>query len=133
MSKATITMMQGSTPRQLQAGSNGFICLIAPDGTPLCADQNAMEWMTAVGNRTAPPDKIGFIYMLAGDTGTTNHHPHQKETRMHWVQTGPHVMVVGPRVREMMGYSRTLDVADAGQPYAMYPGTQYEHLMLPTK
>jgi hypothetical protein len=27
VSKATITMMQGSTPRQLQAGSNGFTCL----------------------------------------------------------------------------------------------------------
>ncbi len=133
VSKATITMMQGSTPRQLQAGSNGFICLVSPDGTPLCADQNGMEWMKAVGERKTPPDKIGFIYMLAGDTGTTNHHPHQKESRMHWVQTGPHVMVVGPRVREMMGYSRTLDVADADQPYAMYPGTEYEHLMLPTK
>jgi hypothetical protein len=71
--------------------------------------------------------------MLAGDTGTTNHHPHQRETRLHWVQTGPHVMVVGPRVREMVGYSRTADVTDPSQPYAMYPGTPYEHLMLPTK
>jgi hypothetical protein len=30
---------------------------------------------------TEPPDTIGFIYMLAGDTGTTNHHPHQRNTR----------------------------------------------------
>jgi hypothetical protein len=42
-------------------------------------------------------------------------------------------MVVGPRVREMLGYSRTVDVADPSQPYVMYPGTPYEHLMLPTK
>jgi hypothetical protein len=76
---------------------------------------------------------LGFIYMLAGDTGTTNHHPHQRDTRQHWVQTGPHVMVVGPRVRDMGGYSRTMDVADPNQPYVMYPGTPYEHLMLPTK
>ena len=131
--KATIIMMQEGKPRELQAGSNGFTCLISPDGTPLCADQNAMEWMKAIRERADPPDKIGFIYMLAGDTGTTNHHPHQRETRMHWVQTGPHVMVVGPRVSEMVGYSRTLDVADSNQPYAMYPGTPYEHLMLPTK
>jgi hypothetical protein len=132
VSKASITMMQGGKPRELQPGSNGFTCLISPDGTPLCADQNAMEWMNAIRDRKEPTDKIGFIYMLAGDTGTTNHHPHQRETRMHWVQTGPHVMVVGPRVREMAGYSRTLDVADPNQPYAMYPGTPYEHLMLPT-
>jgi hypothetical protein len=133
VSKATIIMMQEGKPRELQAGSNGFTCLIAPDGTPLCADENGMEWIKAVGARTDPPDKIGFIYMLAGDTGTTNHHPHQRDTRQHWVQTGPHVMIVGPRVRDMPGYPRTLDVADPSQPYVMFPGTTYEHLMLPTK
>jgi hypothetical protein len=88
VSKAAITMMQGGKPRELQAGSNGFTCLIGGDGTPQCADQNAMEWLKATGARTAPPNKIGFIYMLAGDTGTTNHDPHQRETRLHWVQTG---------------------------------------------
>jgi hypothetical protein len=133
VSKASIIMMREGKPRELQAGSNGFTCLIGPDGTPLCADQNGMEWVTSIGASTDPPDKIGFIYMLAGDTGTTNHHPHQRDTRLHWVQTGPHVMIVGPRVREMVGYPRTLDVADASQPYVMFPGTPYEHLMLPTK
>jgi hypothetical protein len=59
-----------------------------------------MEWVKAVGAKTEPPDKIGFIYMLAGDTGTTNHDLHQRDTHKHWVQTGPHVMIVGPRVRE---------------------------------
>jgi hypothetical protein len=47
------------------------------------------------------------------------------------VQTGPHVMIVGPSVKDMPGYSRAADVADATQPYAMFPGTPYEHLMLP--
>jgi hypothetical protein len=133
LNKASIIMMQAGKPKELQAGSNGFTCLIAPDGTPLCADKNGMDWMTAVGARTNPPDTIGFIYMLAGDTGTTNHDPHQRDTRLHWVQTGPHVMIVGPRVREMSGYPRTADVADPNQPYVMFPGTPYEHLMLPTK
>jgi hypothetical protein len=133
VSKATIIIMQEARPRELQAGSNGFTCLIAPDGTPLCSDQNGMEWMKSVRERTEPLDKIGFIYMLAGDTGTTNHDPHQRDTHLHWVQTGPHVMIVGPRVCEMMGYPRNVDVADASQPYVMYPGTPYEHLMLPTK
>jgi hypothetical protein len=133
VNKASIIMMQEGKPRELQAGSNGFTCLIGPDGTPLCADQNGMEWVKSVGARTEPPNKIGFIYMLAGDTGTTNHHPHQRETRLHWVQTGPHVMIVGPGVREMMGYPRNLDVADPSQAYVMFPGTPDEHLMLPTK
>ena len=79
VSKASIVMMQGGQSRELQRGSNGYTCLIAPDGTPLCADQNGMEWIKAVGAKANPPDKIGFIYMLAGDTGATNHHPHQRE------------------------------------------------------
>jgi hypothetical protein len=133
MSKATIIMMQEGKPRELQAGSNGFTCLINPTGTPFCADQNAMAWDKAIRERTQPPDTIGFIYMLAGDTGTTNHDPHQRDTHQHWVQTGPHVMIVGPRVRDMPGYPRTADVADPSLPYVMWPGTPYEHLMLPTK
>jgi hypothetical protein len=133
VSKATSIMMQEGKPRELQAGSNGFTCLVSPDGTPLCADQNGLEWMKAIRERTEPPDTIGFIYMLAGDTGTTNHHPHQRDTREHWVQTGPHVMVVGPRVREMGGYPRTVDVVDPSQPYVMYRGTPYEPVRLPTK
>jgi hypothetical protein len=31
----------------------------------------------------------------------------------------------------MGGYPRNADVADATQPYVMWPGTKYEHLMLP--
>jgi hypothetical protein len=91
VSKATIIMMQEGKPRELQAGSNSFTCLINPTGTPLCADQNAMAWMKSIRERTEPPDTIGFIYMLAGDTGTSNHDPHQRDTHLHWVQTGPHV------------------------------------------
>jgi len=34
-------------------------------------------------------------------------------------------------VREMSGYPRSVDVADPTQPYVMFPGTKYEHLMLP--
>src|SRR5919205_3756957 len=80
VNKASIIMMQEGKPRELQAGSNGFTCLIDPNGTPLCADQNAMEWSKAIRERTPPPDKIGFIYMLAGDTGTNNQDPHARDT-----------------------------------------------------
>lgn len=131
VSKASIIMMAEGKPRTLQTGSNGYTCLVAPDGTPLCADENGMEWVKALGAKSDPPNKVGFIYMLAGDTGTSNHDPFQRESHQHWVQTGPHVMIVGPMVREMGGYARGADVADATQPYVMFPGTQYEHLMLP--
>ena len=85
--------------------------------------------------KTAAPASIvnaatGFIYMMAGDTGTSNHDPHATD-KSHWVQTGPHVMVVGAAAWEMAGiYPSTLD-PDPSQAYVMFPGTQYEHLMLP--
>ena len=89
-----------------------------------------MEWRKAVGGKTAPPDKTGFIYMMAGDTGTSNHDPHATD-KSHWVQTGPHVMIVGAAAREMASiYPRTMD-PDPSQAYVMFPGTPYEHLMLP--
>jgi hypothetical protein len=131
VAKASIVMIQDGKPHSLQIGVNGFTCLISPDGTPLCADENGMAWWEAVGSKSDPPNRIGFIYMLAGDTGTSNNDPYQRESRQHWVQTGPHVMIVGPMVREMGGYSRSVDVADPTQPYVMFPGTKYEHLMLP--
>lgn len=128
---ATIVMMQadGST-RTLQNGTNGFTCRVNPDGTPVCADANGMEWMKAVGGKAAPPNKTGFIYMMAGDTGTSNHDAHATD-KNHWVQTGPHVMIVGTAAREMASiYPKTVD-PDPSQAYVMFPGTQYEHLMLP--
>jgi hypothetical protein len=132
--KATIIMMQEQgDPKVLQTGSNGFTCLVTRDGTPACADANGWEWMKAVGAKAAPPDKTGFIYMLAGDTGTNNHDPHVKDTREHWVQTGPHVMIVGKAGREMASiYPKALD-PDPVQAYVMYPDTPYEHLMLPVR
>ena len=39
VSKASIVMMQDGKPRTLQTGSNGYTCLIIPDGTPTCADE----------------------------------------------------------------------------------------------
>ena len=132
VAKSTITMkLKDGTTKTLQSGTNGFTCFVGNDGTPLCADDNALAWLKAAGAKTEPPNKIGFIYMLAGDTGTNNEAAGQRASHQHWVQTGPHVMIVGPMVKDMPGYSRTTDVVDATQPYAMYPGTTYEHLMLP--
>ena len=129
--EATIIMTQEKgQAKTLQTGSNGFTCLVGSDGTPLCADANAMEWRKAIGEKKDPPDKTGFMYMMAGDTGTSNHDPYATD-KSHWVQTGPHVMVVGTAAREMASiYPRNLD-PDPSQAYVMYPDTPYAHLMLP--
>jgi hypothetical protein len=130
IAKANIVMKQADGSMKTLQTDNGYTCTINGSGTPLCADANALAWMKAVGDKQDPPDKVGFIYMLAGDTGTNNADAHDK-AHEHWVATGPHVMIVGPMVKDMPGYSRAVDVTDPTQPYAMYPGTRYEHLMLP--
>jgi hypothetical protein len=130
---AIIIMDQaGGAAKTLQTGSNGFTCFIGGDGTPECDDQNAMEWRKALQANQTPPNKIGFIYMLAGDTGTSNHDGFQRHTHEHWVQTGPHVMIVGGAAREMLSpYPRDADVKDPTQPFVMFPGKPNEHLMIP--
>ena len=130
--KSTITMkMPDGTTKTLQSGTNGFTCFIGSDGTPQCADDNAIAWMKAAAAKAEPPNKVGFVYMLDGDTGTNNEGAGMRGSHQHWVQTGPHVMILGPMVKDMPGYSRALDQTDPTQPYVMYPGTPYEHLMLP--
>ena len=49
-----------------------------------------------------------------------------------WIDTGPHVMIVGPAVGRMAGYPRGVQ-PDTTQPYVMWPGTPYEHLMIPIR
>jgi hypothetical protein len=129
---ATIVEMQSSgTMRTVQTGTNGFTCMLLDPATPMCADKNAVDWMHAYITRTAPPDNVGFMYMLAGDGGTSNTDPYAKGPAPgnHWVKTGPHVMIVGPSVKTM-GYPMTAD-PDPTKPYVMWPGTPYAHLMIP--
>ena len=75
VAKSTITMTQDGKEKTLQTGTNGFTCFITGDGTPLCGDEAGIAWSKAIGSKSDPPNKTRFIYMLAGDTGTTNHDP----------------------------------------------------------
>jgi hypothetical protein len=134
---ASIARMDGSTMKTMKSGTNGFTCMLAPEDNaePMCMDANAMEWLYALGSHaTAPPDKTGFVYMLAGDTGASNTDPFATGPKPdnHWVKTGSHVMIVGSGAKAMPGYTKTPD-ADPTKPYVMWAGTPYEHLMLPVK
>lgn len=129
---ATIIRMQkNETPRTIQAGGNGFTCMLLDPDTPMCADKNAMDWMHALLTHTTPPNAIGFVYMLAGDNGTSNTDPFATAPAPgnHWVKTGPHVMIVGPATTAM-GYPMIPD-PDPTKPFVMWPETPYAHLMIP--
>ena len=129
---ATIVQMQnGGGMRTVQAGTNGFTCMLVDHKTPMCADKNAMAWAQALMTHAAPPDSVGFVYMLGGDDGASNTNPYDTAPTAtnHWVTTGPHVMVVGPAVKTM-GYPTTAD-AEVTKPYVMWADTPYAHLMIP--
>ncbi len=56
----------------------------------------------------------------------------EKKADNHWVQTGSHLRIVGAAAKTTIGYPKTAD-PDPTEPYVMWPGTPYEHLMLPVK
>jgi hypothetical protein len=131
--KATIIRLSESFDQTevLQKGSNNFTCGVEPDsGIPFCADAGGMAWYKAIYTDASPPDQTGFIYMMTGDQGTSNHQPGAKD-HSHWVETGPHVMIVGRAAQELAGsYQHVVD-PDPSQPYVMFPGNKYQHLMIP--
>jgi hypothetical protein len=114
----------------LRPGKNGFTCMVA--GTDkMCADANSMEFFHAWMMHTAPTDKVGMCYMLAGDKGASNTDPFAtaKTATNHWVVTGPHIMITGAPAKAL-GYTEAKD-PDPTKPYMMWAGTPYEHAMVP--
>jgi hypothetical protein len=130
---ATIIKMDGKEMQTLKKGTNEWTCMEA-NGVPMCMDPNAMEWAHAWQTHGPAPTSTGFIYMLAGDTGASNTDPYAKSKTAdnHWIETGSHVMIVGAAAKTMQGYPKTAD-ADPTKPYVMWPGSPYEHLMIPVK
>jgi hypothetical protein len=122
----------------LREGSNGFTCMpdnpVTPGPDPMCMDANALAWGLAWMKHENPAKETpGFMYMLAGGTDASNTDPFaEKPTEgADWVHTGPHVMVVGSELA-LQGYPSSPD-PDTSQPYVMWAGTPYAHLMIPVK
>jgi hypothetical protein len=136
---ATIIVMDDKGGmRTLRKGTNGFTCMpdnpTTPGTDPMCLDANAMEWAQAWMGHQTPPDKVGFMFMLAGGSDASNTDPFAAGPAPgnHWISTGAHVMVVGPAVQGMPGYPKDAD-PDTSKPYVMWAGTPYEHLMIPMR
>lgn len=136
---AVVTVGADGTMRTVREGTNGFTCMpdnpATPGPDPMCMDKNALEWAMAWVSRTEPPaGKVGFMYMLAGGTDASNTDPYAAEPASgnHWIQTGPHVMIVGAEDSFYDLYPRSAD-PDTSQPYTMWADTPYVHLMAPAQ
>jgi hypothetical protein len=137
---ATIVAMDAAgKTRTLRKGTNGFTCMgdnpATPGPDPMCMDKNAMDWVHAwIGRKNPTAGKLGFMYMLAGGTDASNTDPYATEptSANHWIKTGPHVMIVGADAAFYSMYPKDAD-PDTSVPYVMWPGTPYQHLMVPVK
>lgn len=116
----------------LREGTNGWTCMY-PGTDPMCADGPSISFLQAWMKNEDPPETLGFVYMLLGDEGASNTDPYaQGETPdNNWVVAGPHVMIVGSAAAPLLD-SYSAEVPDgAGEPWVMWSGTPYAHLMIP--
>ena len=116
----------------VREGTNDWTCMY-PGGDPMCADAEALKWVQAYVGREEPPDTLGFVYMLLGDEGASNTDPYASgaTAENEWVETGPHVMIVGAGSQPLLeSYPREVP-ENQGRPWVMWPDTPYAHLMIP--
>lgn len=136
-SKATIVQMDAKgTMQVLRKGTNGWTCIPdAPDTPgpdPMCFDPNAAKWVQAwVAHKPPPAGTVGVMYMLRGGTDASNIDPYATKptTTNAWINTGPHIMIVGSK-DVLTGYPSG-PTPDTSAPYVMWAGTPYAHLMVP--
>jgi hypothetical protein len=127
---AAIIRIANGAVQPLRIGTNEFTCMVASTG-PMCMAPLAKAWVLAWQTHTAPPNKLGFIYALNGDTGISNTDPWATKPAPgnHWVETGSYIMMVGLPVKRM-GFPRAPD-PDPTMPYVRWSDTPYEHVVIP--
>ena len=120
----------------LREGKGPFTCLpdnpMTPGNDPMCLDKAGMDWAKAWMSKATPPPGVGFGYMLMGGSDASNDDPYATKPAAgkKWVDTGAHVMIFNPGPMAE-AYPKSAD--NPRQPYVMWPGTPYQHLMIPVK
>jgi len=130
---ATIMDMDGTTV--LREGSNGWTCFPDAPGTPgvdpMCLDETWMGWLEALVAGEEPDTQVvGLAYMLGGGSDASNTDPFatEPEAGNEWITTPAHVMVIMPGDIDQSVF--TTDPL-SGEPFIMWAGTPYEHIMMP--
>lgn len=119
----------------LREGSNGWSCFpdipASPGNDPACYDATWMDWNYAfLAGEDPEPAIPGLAYMLQGGSDPSNTDPMATEPAPgeDWVASPPHVMLLLPDALDQDAFSTD---HDSGQPYIMWAGTPYEHIMMP--
>jgi hypothetical protein len=133
-----VTVGASGAMTTIRQGKNGWTCMPdAPDTPgpdPMCMDANAAKWAAAwIGHKPPPEGTTGVMYMLEGGTDASNTDPYATKptAENNWVETGPHIMIVGSK-EILAGYPSGAK-PDTSAPYVMWAGTPYAHLMVPVR
>jgi hypothetical protein len=119
----------------LQDGTNDWSCF--PDDTntpgtdPMCLDPTWMDWLYAIVAGDKPTTTVaGVADMLQGGSTPSNTDPLATAPAAgeEWLSDPPHIMLLLPGELDQRAFSTN---HDAGQPYIMWAGTPYEHIMVP--
>ena len=141
---ATVMAPDGKTV--LRAGTNGWTCMASTPGydatkgwesaaaaAPVCLDAAGFPWLQAYMTGATPTiERDAFVWMLNGDLGFDNSNPavmtEADAAPGQFVKSGPHLMI-------MPKDPKTLDLFPTdftkGEPYVMFKGSPYAHLMIP--
>ena len=130
----------GGQPRQLRAGTNGWVCYpnspsefgSASLQDPMCLDKQWQSWAGAWLSKTQPQvSGTGIAYMLQGDKGASNSDPFATGPTAdnNWVVSPSHIMVLFSDLSLLDAYPTD---PKSGGPWVMWKGTPYAHLMVPT-
>lgn len=132
----------------LREGTNGWTAMAAnPRGMadpengwknpheamPMVGDATAMKWAMAFMNGGKPDvEKDGWAWMLHGDMGEDNTKPLvlKKEDAApgQWIESGAHLMLFPKDASSLEGVTTDFN---SGEPYVMFAGSGYDHLMIP--
>ena len=127
-------MTDMSKPKQLRAGTNGWICyamILGSNKEAMCLDKQWQNWAAAWMNKTEPKiEGTGVAYMLRGDNGASNTDPYAKGPTAdnQWVVSPPHIMVLYADASMLEAYPTD---PKSGGPWVMWKGTPYAHVMVP--
>ena len=135
----------------LRDGDNGWTCMPghprgmsdankgwkdAHEAMSVCADAASMAWMQAWMKGKKPQlERDGFMWMLHGDVGEDNTTPMvlKKSDAVdpsQWIESGAHMMLMPKDVTALANFTEDFT---RGEPYVMFPGTDYAHLMIPVE
>ena len=92
-----------------------------------------MKWMSAFTKNEKPKlDKDAWDVDAHGDVGEDNLVAVliKKTTPGQWIESGPHLMFIPKDIKSLDNWNTDFTT---GEPYVMFPGTIYAHVMIPVE